>query len=563
MKRTLAILLSLAFLAGCTQQGNGGNSGTTATATTAATAASPAVVTTFTRVNSWTKPHVLRYATGEDFNSLNPLLSSQTTVDLMAELTMAWLIKSDDHDRPVPELLTVIPDQHNGGVSKDGKTITFHLRRGVKWSDGVPFSADDVVFSIHQVLNTANNVISRSGWDRIQKIDEPDKYTVVLHLSKPYSPFVETFFSTIGANPAVMPKHLLAQYPNLNNIPYNAKPIGIGPFKYKEWERGQRVVMVPNPLYFRGAPRLKEIDFEIIPDTNTIMTQMEAKQLDLWYAVTGTYANRFKTMTPFTVLTQPNYYFRHVDFNLSSPKLKDKAVREALRYAIDRRTIIDKVYQGVGVLQEQPAPKISAYWDPNIAQVPFDIAKANQILDAAGWKRGPDGVRAKNGVKLDLNFVSFSGAPVSDQTIEQIRSTWRQIGVNITVQHYLESLMFAPYGENGILYRGKFDVTYFSWGLGITGDLSNLYSCDLIPPQGQNILHWCNPKANRAMHQLYSHYDQSQRNADDAIVMSELVKDVPTVVMMGTELVWAYNKDLHNFHPGAVAPFDDFMNVDI
>src|SRR5690348_783764 len=138
--------------------------------------------------NSWTVPHVLRYATAEDISSLNPLLSQQTTLSLMSSLTMAWLIKWDSHNNPFPELATEVPTMKNGGVSKDGLTITYHLRKGVKWSDGAPFNADDVVFSIHAVLNPANNVVSRTGWDRIQKIDEPDKYTVVLHMSKPYSP---------------------------------------------------------------------------------------------------------------------------------------------------------------------------------------------------------------------------------------------------------------------------------------------------------------------------------------------------------------------------------------
>src|SRR5581483_1923217 len=103
----------------------------------------------------------------------------------------------------------------------------------------------------------------------------------------------------------------------------------------------------------------------------------------------------------FTTWAQPSYYFRHVDFNLTSPKLKDPAVREALRYAMNRPDILAKLYHGVGLLQEQPATKVAPYYDPTIQNVPFDLNKANQILDQAGWKRGTDGIRAKNGVRLD------------------------------------------------------------------------------------------------------------------------------------------------------------------
>ena len=546
MKKIASVVLALAFLAaGCSKSATTGDSGSEG------------------RINSFTIPHVLRYTTAEDISSLNPLLSSQGTLSLMSSLTMAWLIKWDLKNSPIPELATEVPTMANGGVSKDGLTITYHLRKGAKWSDGVPFNADDVVFSIHAVLNPANNVTSRSGWDRIKTIDEPDKYTVVLHLSKPYSPFVETFFSSAGANPSLLPKHLLAQYPNLNHVAYNALPVGIGPFKYKAWERGSRVVMVANPSYFRGLPKLKEVDFEIITDRNTVLTQLQAKAIDMWYPVPGNYLQRVQALPEYAVLRHPSFYFNHLDFNISRPAMSDVNVRRALRYATDRQTILTKVDHGVGILQDEPAPKSAAYYDPKIALVPFDIAKANQILDQAGWQRGPDGVRAKNGVRLSLDLATSTGSPDTDEIIELLRGWWKQVGVQISVHHYVASMLFAPYADGGIVYNGKWDVILFAWGLDPIGDLSNLYACDQIPPLGQNDLHWCNPKANTAMHALYAHYDQPQRNADDATVMEELDTDVPMIVENGREDVFVVNKDLKNFDFNAASQFDDFMNVDI
>jgi peptide/nickel transport system substrate-binding protein len=569
MKRLIAAAVACAVLtAGCTKENTtqtGANTaGAGGTFTNIVSNHALSINTTTSEQNSWTQPHVLRLSDGEDIENLNPTLTQDTPVSLiLAPLTMGYLVRWDRNTQPIPELITEIPTQANGGVSKDGLTVTYHIRKGVKWSDGVPFNADDVVFSFHAVLNPANNVVSRSGYDRITTIDEPDKYTVVLHFSKPYSPFLETFFSTAGANPCIMPAHLLANLPNINNAPYNAKPVGIGPFMVKEWSRGTRVVLVQNPYYFRGLPKLKEIDFEIITNFNTVLTSMQARSLDMVYQMPQNMLTEISALTTFNAWAQPSFYFRHIDFNLKSPKLQDPAVREALRYATDRATILAKLFHGVGILQEQPAPKVSAYWDPNISQVPFDLNKANQILDRAGWKRGPDGVREKNGVRLDLDFATASGTVVNDQLIELIRQTWHDIGVNITVSHYQNTLLFAAYQDNGVLYRGKFDVSYFAWGLDAIGDLSNLYACDQFPPNGQNILNWCNPAADRAMHALYAHFDQTQRNKDDAIVMEQLNKDVPTIVLMGTAALWVYNKDVKNFDPGALSPFDDFMNVDI
>jgi peptide/nickel transport system substrate-binding protein len=517
------------------------------------------------RVNSWTIPHVLRYSTAEDVSSLNPLLIQQTTLGMMSSLTMAWLIKWDRNNHPFPELATQVPTMQNGGVSKDGLTITYHLRKGVKWSDGAPFSADDVVWTYHAIMSPANNILSRAGWDRITSADEPDKYTVVFHLSKPYSPFVVTFFSSGGANPCILPKHLLAQYPNINNVAYNALPVGIGPFKYKEWQRGSRVVMVANPMYWRGMPKLKEVDFQIIPDRNTVLTELQSHSLDLWYPVPGSYyiGQRLNQLGGFTAILQPAYYTAYMEFNTQRPAMKDPAVRHALEMATDRRTINDKIRFGVNYVQEEPAPHTAPYWDPSIAMVPFDIAKANQVLDQAGWTRGADGIRAKNGVRLDLEFATSTGTTDTDRMIELIRLWWKQIGVNLIVKHYQSALLFSPIQAGGILYGGKWDVLVVNWGDDPIGDMSFLYACDQIPPNGQNVVRWCDRVADKAEHDLFTHYDQAQRNKDDAVVMEQVAKQTPAVVLYGSKDIFVFNKDLKNFHPGAVTQFDEFMNVDI
>lgn len=542
MKRVAAAATLIALLCACTKVAQPGEGG---------------------RANSWTVPHVLRYATSEDINTLNPMLGQQETLGYMSSLTAAWLVKWNLHNLPVPELATEVPTKANGGVSPDGLTITYHLRKGLRWSDGAPLNADDVVWTYHAIMNPANDVDSRAGWDRIVKVDEPDKYTVVFHLSKPYSPFVVTFFSSAGANPSILPKHLLAKYPNINNVPFNALPVGAGPFKYKEWIRGQKVVMVPNPYYFRGQPKLKEIDFEIIPNRDTILSELQAHELDMWTNVPGSYYDRVKSLPGFNVLSVDGYSWAHLDFNTSHPALADPAVRKAIELATDRVALNAKFQHGVQRVQEEPASVNAPYYDPNIALVPFDIAKANALLDTAGWKRGPDGIREKNGVKLNLVTVIQTGASNVDDEIEFLRSDWQKIGVGIIVRHYPIQMMFAPYADGGIIYSGKFDLVLFDWVEDPIGDYSYEFACDQIPPNGQNDVRWCNPAVTAATHRLFADYDQAQRNADDKIVFEQLAKDTPEVVLYGVQLLYVHNSDLKNFHPNGVTPFDDFMNVDI
>ncbi|HXO16547.1 MAG TPA: peptide ABC transporter substrate-binding protein [Candidatus Dormibacteraeota bacterium] len=515
------------------------------------------------RMNAWTQPHVLRFSDASDVNTLNPHFGQIIDVGYLSSMTMAYLIKWDEHNRPYAELATQVPTQADGGVSKDGLTITYHLRKGVRWSDGAPFDADDVVFSTRVVLNPATNEVGRQGWDQISKIDEPDKFTVIYHLKKPYSPFIETFFSTAGANPCILPKHLLEKYPNINNVPYNSLPIGIGPFKYLRWDRAQDVILVANPLYWRGRPRLNEVIYKIIPDRDTLLSQLEAKETDMWNLVPGAYLSRVQAVPGLAVIRQPGYGFGHLDFNLQRPVLHDPVVREALRMAIDRRTLRDKIGRGVGILQEVATPPSSPYAVTSIPMVPFDIARANALLDQAGWTRGADGIRQKNGMQLSLTFATSAGSPDTDERIELIRSWWKQIGADITVRHYPPALMFAPLPQGGIVYSNKWDVIIFQWVNDAIGDYSPIYDCKAFPPNGQNDLRWCNPRAQAAMTALYGHYGQVERNNDVLTVQTEFVKDAPSIVTGLAEDIYGYNKDLKNFHPNSVTPFDNMMNVDI
>jgi len=543
VSRSLAALsVAALLLGGCTKQGGTAEAG---------------------RANTWTVPHVLTFSDAGDINTLNPHLGQFAAIGLLSSLTMAWLIKWDEHNNPYPELATEVPTKTNGGISGDGLTITFHLRKGVKWSDGAPFNADDVVFSTNVVNNPANNEVGRSGWDQIAKIDEPDKYTVIYHMRKPYSPFIETFFSTAGANPCILPKHLLAKYPNINNVAYNSLPVGIGPFKYERWDRATQVVMVANPLYFRGAPKLQKIVYKIVPDRNTVLSQLQAHELDMWYLIPGNYLSRVQGVTGYTISRRSSYYFNHMDFNTQRPALRDPVVRQALRLALNRPEIIAKIGHNVGTVSDVTTPLAAPYSIKSIPPTKFDIAAANALLDKDGWVRGADGVRSKNGVSLNLDLATSAGTADVDEQIELIRDWYKQIGVALNVRRYQAPQMFAPLQDGGIIYGGKWDLVFFAWLNDAIGDYSNEYGCQSIPPNGQNDVRWCNRRAQAAMDALFTHFDQAQRNQDVLVVQQEFVKDVPSVVTSLREDIIAYNQDLKNFHPNNITPFDNMMDVDI
>lgn len=508
--------------------------------------------------------HVLTIADGSgDIPSLNPHLFTETTLGYISSMTGAWLVKYDAQNRPYPELLTVIPTQQNGGISKDGDTITWHLRKGVRWSDGVPFTADDVVFSTKVVLNPANNEVGRDGWNLITKIDEPDKYTVVYHLKHPYSPYIPTFFGSAGANPDVLPKHLLAQYPNINHVPYNSKPVGIGPFRVVIWKRADSVELEPNPYYFRGTPKLQKIVFKLIPSLDTLLTQMQTGDVELWPVVPASYIVQTKALANVHTLVRPGIFYGHLDFNVTRPLVSDVRVREAIRFAINRPEIIAKVSHGYAIAQESIVPPSMPFAPKGIPNVPYDPAKARALLDAAGWKVGPGGVRVKNGQRLALQFPYFTGVPTADAAVELIRADLHAVGIEIDTRKYAPAMFFAAYQDGGIVYAGKWDMTMFSWqGLPVA-DISNTLECNQIPPNGQNVLHYCNAELDKLLEEVKQTYDTQRQAQLLAQEMRIIVRDVPTIVLSVPDTGYAYSKSLIGFDPGAFTPFDQMMNVDI
>ncbi|MBD5635074.1 MAG: peptide ABC transporter substrate-binding protein [Candidatus Eremiobacteraeota bacterium] len=544
----LALTFGFAALAACTRVASDGTSG-------GGTGASGG--------NAFTRPHELRVAQLSDVTGLNPMISTEATVHWMDQLTMAWLVRYDRSNTVIPELATIVPTKANGGISADGKTITYHLRKGVKWSDGTPFSADDVIFSTKLIEDPKTNVQGREGWDQIVKMDEPDKWTVVYHLKAPFSVFVGQTFASGASQPAIVPKHLLAHSANVNTDPYNSLPVGIGPFKFVKWARADRVELVADPLYWRGRPKLDRIVFKIVPSRDTILSELQTGELDLWPIAAPAYLARIQGLKGFRLLRQPSYAFGHIDFNVSHPIVADASVRRALLLAWDRRAQRTKISHGVGVLQDSIISPKNPMFDPKIGFTEKNVAKANALLDRAGWKRGSDGIRAKNGVRLNLELVSNTGSPDTDSRIELLRQDWKAVGASLIRKNYDANLLFAPAQQGGIIQTGKFDVVFFAWFLNATNDNSNIYACKQVPPAGQNDLRWCNPRADAAMADFLTTFDVGRQKRDQFVLQEELARDTPTMVSSINEDLFVENSDLEGFHPNGVSFFDDFMHVDI
>jgi peptide/nickel transport system substrate-binding protein len=497
----------------------------------------------------WTQPHVLRLVNLADPDSLNSVVgNSQIDVDLSL-FWAGYLLNYNDRNQFVPELATEEPTLRNGGIGKDGKTIVYHLRRGVKWQDGAPFGADDVIFTYRAIMNPHNNVNSRTGYDVIDRLVKKDNYTIEIHLKRPWAPFVASFFTMSSTAYPVLPAHLLAKYPDINHVSYNQKPVGTGPFKVAEWQRGTLIRFVANPDYWRGPPKLREIDYRPIADANTILTQLRTHEQDFDFNGSVAHIGELRAIDGDRVDLVPFNAYSEYAFNLKNPILADVAVRQALVAATDRETIVKNVTHGVQLLGEGDQPAFLPWANPKIKIERYDPQRAKRLLDADGWRAGRDGIRTKAGKRLALTIATTTGTATGNAVAVLLQRWWHDIGVDVSIRSYVSSLMFSGYAEGGIVQTGKYDVAFYSWYAGVDPDDSTLFMCDQFPPGGQNMYFFRNRRLDAAEHTALNSYDPAVRHRAYDAIQEMLVDQRPFLTLWFVRRVNVYNTDLQNFKP--------------
>jgi len=493
-------------------------------------------------------PGVLRYAEIAEPDSLSTLLSTQiVTIDL-SYLMFSYFFNVDDHQNFVPEIATEVPTLTNGGVSADFKTITFHMRRGVKWQDGVPLTSKDIVFTYHAIMNTQNNVQVRTGYDQIASVEAKGDYAVIVHMKSVFSPIVAYFMSVQGGF-SILPEHLLSQYPDLNHVAWNNAPIGSGPFKFKEWVHGDHITLEANPLYWRGAPHLKQITFHVVSDVNTIVTQLQTHEIDAWFRADPAKYNQLKELSDYNVYVSAENVFGHLDFNTKDPILSDVNMRRAVESAIDRARIAADATSGVFTPSDTDQSVFSWANDHHATFFPYDPKKAAALLDADGWTPGPDGIRVKNGKRLSLQLSYIGGQSIAAKLGALIQQEAKAVGIEITQKSYPATIFFASAQGGGILNGGKYQLAYYGWVSGVDPDNSSLYRCNQFPPQGQNSLFWCDPAVEKAEIDALSTMDQERRKKDYQSISRELGEQAPTVFLFSERRVDVVPKQFQNFKP--------------
>ena len=504
--------------------------------------------------NNWTRPGVLRLAENGEPSSLNILVSSSAYTGDIASFIYSYAVRYDDKARPVPDALVEVPTVENGDVSKDGLLLKYKLRRNATWQDGKPLTCEDLKFTWQAVMNPHNNVVTTDGYKDIKDIDCSNPYVAVVHMKKMYAPYLQQLWGVNG-NAAILPAHILARYNDargsLNSAPYNSMPIGSGPFKVIEWQRGNSIRMAAYPGYFMGRPKLNEVIYRVMPDENTMTTALQTHDIDMIARGSGLDWPRYQRITApgsgLTAVRVDDYLYAHVDFNLQRPLMADRNVRLALAYATDRAEIVKKVMHGSAVPAEtDQSPELSWAYAAHLERHPFDPEKARQVLDAGGWRPGPDGIRVKNGQRLSFDITCGTEANYARIIETVLQRQWHEIGAEAVVKNVPTALFFQN-GTSGTLQGGHYDIAIFSWTGSADPDDSAIYSGDNFAPHGQNALFWNNAAATAAMNDALSTLDRARRKHDYEIVQQQMAHDVPTIVLFFWKDAYIYNSDLKGF----------------
>jgi len=428
----------------------------------------------------------------------------------------------------------VIPDlAYKWDVSPDGKTYTFYLYRNVTWHDGYPFTAEDVKWTLEAIKKFRGVAYSLIKADNIESIECPDDYTVVIHLKKPYAPFLG-FLAWYGT--WIMPAHIYKNYTDWMSpeIEANRKPVGTGPFKLVEWVKGDHITLVANEKYFRGRPYLDKIVYKIIPDASIALQAFLAKEADLLaHRPPLAEIPRLQKTPGVNVVIRPIPSRWYIGFNLKKSPFNDSRVRLAIAYAINRSEIVEKALSGFGEPAEGTyTPAIAWAYNPHAKLPPYDPAKAEKILDEAGYKRGP------NGIRFTITYTCWSG-PEEEAIGNVIKDNLKKIGIEVK----LEVLEFNIWEEK-VVKRRDFDIALCD---GFQGpDPANL-KIRVGAGEYINFAGYNNTEVERLFELGATTTDLSKRKEIYWKIQEILAKDLPYLTLADLVIFHIWSSEFHGF----------------
>lgn len=406
------------------------------------------------------QPDAITVGSLADAKRLLPLLASDSASGEISAWIYNGLTKYDKDIRITGDLA------ESWDISPDGLQITFHLRKGVLWHDGVEFTADDVLFTYHTVIDPKIPTPYASNFGPVKDVTAVDKYTVRVTYSEPFAPALESW------GMGILPKHILDEK-DITNVYYSRNPIGTGPYKLKEWVTGQKIVLEAFDRYFEGRPNIDKYIARVIPDTATMFLELKFGGIDVMGLTPPQY--KLQASTPFfnkyfQKFRYPSFGYTYLGYNLLDPRFSDRRVRLALSHAINKKDIIAGVLLGYGTPCTGPFPPESWAYNSNVKDIDYDPGKSLKLLEEAGWKTGKSGLLEKDGKPFEFTVLINQGNEARLKTAQIIKENLKKIGVRMNIKVLEWQAMLHDFID-----KKRFEAIIMGWALSRDPDMYDIW----------------------------------------------------------------------------------------
>jgi peptide/nickel transport system substrate-binding protein len=490
-----------------------------------------------------------------DINNTNGILMDNSpTIDIMGLVFENLVTPSAVGPEYVPGLAD------SWEVSEDGLTWTFHLHEGISWHDGQPFTADDVIFSFEaQASPDTGSSYTGSFNDMVASFAKVDDLTVTLTANDLFAPvvFIE---NSVGSTP-ILPKHVwegvafadwAADPGSTGQDP--ARVIGTGPFTFVEWVQGETTRLARNEGYWdqTSVPNIDELIFQVWPDEATEIEALRAGDTDLYERLPPAEYEAIGAEDHLDTIIHDTYSFTFYAYNLDPEKttlFQDVEVRQALFYALDRQSLVDNVWVGLAEVAQGTQPVLSIAYAPDQieTQYNYDPAKAQELLESAGWVDSDgDGVREKDGQKLAFEVMYTGGIAIYDQIVPYMQEAWAEIGVEMTPNPVDFGSVLLP----AVTENFNYDIAMLGFSWSISGDQSAMFHSEFYVT-GFNLMRYSNPEVDRLIDEANRELDP-ERRVQLLIESQNLVNnDLPAGILVFRKDPHGFNVRVKNWNPNS------------
>ena len=483
---------------------------------------------------------------GQEPTVFNPLMAKIEVDDGVHFSLFDALFRIDPKGEIQPNLAIEVPSQKNGGVSEDGLKWRIRLRDDVRWHDGKPFTAEDVKFTLELIVNPKFRSWRTAGHSLVRDIAVVSPTEITWRMEEAFAPYLSFLTETF-----IVPKHILGTEADPNVSAFNQAPVGTGAFKWGQRVAGDHLELVANLEYFGQGPHIERLVFKYIPDLTVLYTQFKSGDVDLVGQpyITPDHYGEAKALPNRVVTLIPRTAFESFYLNLERPQFRELAVREALYAAIDKESIVQGLYYGVPTPTETFMPRQAFYYNSNLPAHEFNLGRAGQILDQAGWVPGRDGIRAKGGVRLSFTNSTTSGDPLREQVQQFLQQTFTQLGVEMKISNLPAAVMWGEFWQ-----QSQFDsvLVTSSYLIGADPDVTNrLHSRSIAVKggRGSNNAQYSNPEVDALLDKGARSFDPEARRLIYLRVQELVRHDLPFLPLYQNNAVQGLKKGIYGVVP--------------